>query len=308
MPAWKSRIDNLDIDSDYQAEVALANTEINKTIDLVDTFLLVLSNQNESNQYTEAQLATFSETFNSVRGRLVTTQADIEQALTELDAAYKTLDQAELAASGSSYSTADAEVKQALGALRVAEANLAQTIIRTPIAGTVNELDVATGDFIAGQNIVAKVANNNALEIITAIGEAERDIFTVGDKVDIENTSQGTVSAIAPAVSATTGKLEMRILTTSDNLKNGDIVTITRITSNIDAADDRIFVPLAAVRFAQTDGFVFVIEDEKLVERPITLGLVRGGSVEIKSGLTKHETFVSDARGLNAGTLVTTSN
>ena len=41
-----------------------------------------------------------------------------------------------------------------------------------------------------------------------------------------------------------------------------------------------------------------MVENGRLMSRPVELGIIRGGSVEITSGLTSSEEFVIDARGL----------
>jgi multidrug efflux pump subunit AcrA (membrane-fusion protein) len=110
------------------------------------------------------------------------------------------------------------------------------------------------------------------------------------------------VTRIAPAVNAGTGKTEVRIASESQDLQNGDSVRV-----NKEVAGDtisQVIIPLSAVKFALNDGSVFVIEDNKLVERPVTLGTVRGGSVEILDGLSITDEFVADARGLVAATEV----
>jgi len=89
-------------------------------------------------------------------------------------------------------------------------------------------------------------------------------------------------------------------------LRNGDTVTITRQATT--TVDSRVFVPLSAVKFEQTNGDMLVVVDGVLEARPVTLGIVRGGAVEILSGLSNDQAFVTDARGLQAGTAVEVIN
>jgi len=71
--------------------------------------------------------------------------------------------------------------------------------------------------------------------------------------------------------------------------------------------DAPIMLPLTAVRFTATDGSVFVVEDGRLVARPVSLGAVRGSAVEIKSGIDASTSVVADARGKVAGDTVEVS-
>lgn len=302
LPEWKARTLALSNDSDLEAEVVYAKQNIAKTIDMVDTFLVVFGDQSGSSKYSQTELSTFGATFNGVRASLVQTNANLDSSLSGLAAAQEGLERAKLSGTGSQSSGADAQVKQALGGLRAAQANLSKTVLRSPISGTVNTLSVRTGDFVGAQQQIAEVANNDALEIVTAIGEQERDIFAVSDSVVIDRNVAGTVTEIAPSISPSTGKIEVRIAAESATLRNGDTVSVTKEATT--TTDSRVFVPLSSVKFEQTDGNVFLVVDGALEARAVELGVVRGGLVEILAGLTKDEVFVKDARGLQPGTVV----
>ena len=81
-------------------------------------------------------------------------------------------------------------------------------------------------------------------------------------------------------------------------------MNLVRTVAADSVQSDRVVVPLSAIKFQITDGLLFVIENNVLVTRPVTLGTIRGGSVEITEGLTADEAFVIDARGLVEGTVV----
>lgn len=300
LPEWNSKTASISIQSDLDADVAYAYQTVQRTISFIDTFITVFNLQTNDSRYTDAELAAYITEFNAARSSLIAVQTSLTNAQAQLDSAEEGVERASLAASGSQNSAADAQVKQALGSLRAAQANLAKTIIRTPITGTVNSLKVRTGDFVGAQQQLAIVANNDALEIITSIGEKEQGAFSVGDTVIIEGSIEGTVTQIAPAVDAGTGKIEMRIATESNELKNGDTVTITGEAAEV-TSDTRVFVPLSAVKFNQSNGTVLVVVDGVLQARSIERGVIRGNSVEITSGLSLDEAFVVDARGLEAG-------
>ena len=302
LPVWKQRSTVVSNTSDLDAELVYTSQQVSEALNYVNIFITVLQGQDSGDRYSTTELATFAATFNSLRNSLIQLQSQIDSAQNGLTSAREGIERATITVTGSTNSAANAQVKQALGSLRAAQANLAKTIIRTPISGTVNSLDIRTGDFVNSFAQVALVANNNALEIITFIGENDREVFAIGDTVTLDGQYDGTVTRIAPAVNAGTGKTEVRIASESQDLQNGDSVRV-----NKEVAGDtisQVIIPLSAVKFALNDGSVFVIEDNKLVERPVTLGTVRGGSVEILDGLSITDEFVADARGLVAATEV----
>lgn len=305
LPTWQEKVNTISTASDLEAELAYAKQVVQRVVSLTDTFITIFGQQDNSSRYTEAELQGLISTFTGLRSTLIGVQSDIDGALSGLSSAEDAVQRAELGSSGGTTSAADAQVKQALGSLRAAQANLAKTVLRTPVSGTVNSLSVRPGDFVGSFTQVAKVANNNAFEIVTYISDSERDLISIGDTVIIEGQHEGRITEIAPAVDSATRKIEVRIAAEDADIVNGDTVRITKELAETETASETVRVPLSAVKFEAADGFVFTVEDGQLVEQSVTLGVVRGGSVEILAGLTNNDTFVVDARGLHAGEEVT---
>lgn len=301
LPAWNAKTQTISVNSDLEAELDYAENIVQKTITMVDTFISIFNQQENSNRYTDAELQVFSTSFTALRSNLIGVQSSIDSARNAMQSTSEGVKRAELTASGSTASASDAQVKQALGSLRAAQANLAKTILRSPVSGTVNSLSVRTGDFINSFAPVAIVANNNALEVITYISDSERDFLNEGDTVLIEGEYEGVVTQIAPAVDQATRKTEVRIATENTDIVNGDTVRVTKEVKVGAEVETTIRVPLTAVKFERENGSVFVVEDGLLVLRPVVIGKVLGGSVEITEGLDVTDEFVVDARGLVAG-------
>jgi len=215
------------------------------------------------------------------------------------------LARAEISGTGSTVSSANAQVKQALGALRAAQANYEKTILRTPIAGTVNSLKVNTGDYLAPSTQVAEVANNKALEISVFVGESDLELVKVGEKVTIGSGTEGTIVSVAPGIDSITQKTEVKIAAEDNTLTNGNtvIVNLKIDNKNIDSA---LLIPITSVKFTATEGSVFTVEDNKLKIVPITIGSIRGNLIEVTEGITADTLIVKDARGLSEGQSVTT--
>ena len=298
LPEWNGRVNSLGINSDYSIEIDYAKTNINRTIALIDVFLNVFDQQTSYTRYTETELQQFTAEFSGVKSSLISQLAAIDNAKTSLDSAIDGLSKAELAASGGTNSASDAQVKQALGALRSAQANLSKTILRSPISGTVNSLSVKVGDYVNVSQQVALVANNEALEVVTYVSDSEKELINEGDEVTIENNLTGIITQISPAVDGQTKKTEVRISTEGTNITNGDTVRITKNFESVMTSTSKIIVPLTAVRFEIENGFIFTVEEGRLVQKSVELGLVRGSSVEVVTGLNFNDQFVVDVRGL----------
>jgi RND family efflux transporter MFP subunit len=304
LPDWQQRANTLTVQNNLDQALLEAETRVDRTLAMVDSFI-TLFNRADSGRYSDSELQTFSTNFTTLRSSLLGSKSSIEAARVGLKSAKDAGTRADISTTVSSVPAADAQIKQALGSLQSAQANFAKTVLRTPISGTINSLNIKSGDFVSSFQSVAEVANNNALEIVAFVSDKERDILAVGDTVLIENQYEGRISQIAPAIDRATRKTEVRITTENTNIKNGETVNITKEVAATSTVTTVVNIPLTAVKFEIEDGFVFNVVDGKLVQNPVTLGTIRGNSVTITDGLSATDTFVVDARGLLPGSEVT---
>lgn len=302
LQTWSEEVNQINRTGDLKTALTQADARTQAVRTLIEDLTALMVDQNPG-IFSVSELTSLTAQFQSARADLNAVLANLDTARTSITAATEAVNKARLGGSGNVVSAADAIVKQALGGLRAAQANLEKTILRSPITGTVNALSVDLGDFVSSFTRIAEVANNDALIVTTYVGEADRERLVVGDVVMIEGSVEGTVTAIAPAVDAATKKVEVRIAADSETLKSGDTVSITLKNSGVtqEQITAPLFVPLTAVKFTETAGTVFVVEDNTLVTRPVEVGEVRGAFVEITSGITPTTQIVIDARGRAAG-------
>lgn len=236
---------------------------------------------------------------------LVTTKAALSASLTA----------SQVAGSGSQESSgtlasADAQVKQALGAYNAASSRLEKTIIRSPITGTLNSLTISTGDYIGSFTQVAIVSNNGALEVISLVTEDDTKRITVGSSVMINETIPGVITRIAQAIDPTTKKIEVRIgiKDAKTTLINGQSVSITILknkTTVVKNTNAPIVIPLSALKLTPYGANVFTVSATgTLIALPVTEGAILGEQIQILQGLKGDEVIVVDARGLKEGTAV----
>jgi hypothetical protein len=214
----------------------------------------------------------------------------------------------------SSTASVDASVKQALGSLRLAQANLEKSYVRAPIGGTVNFLPIHVGDYVASFARVATVANNGSLEIVAYVSEDNRNLLVVGQRVRVNGAYDGIITSVAPALDPTTKQIEVHVAVAAsaagtDTLVNGQSVTVA-IPNALEAkpavaaapvAAGPTLLPLAAVKLRAADRIVFTVQDGRLVANVVTIGDVRGDRIEITSPLSADLMIVEDARGLAEG-------
>jgi len=209
----------------------------------------------------------------------------------------------------SATASSDASIKQALGSLRAAQANLERTVVRAPIGGQVNFLPIRVGDYVTNLQHVATVAQNGALEIVAYVSEDNRDLLVAGGRVLVDDTYEGVVTSVAPALDPTTKQIEVHVAVTGGSeLVNGQSVHIAlpdlapkKETQEVEGVGP-VLLPLASVKLRSGDRIVFTIDEEdRLVARAVEVGEVRGDRIEVLSEIPADLRIVSDARGLSEG-------
>lgn len=208
----------------------------------------------------------------------------------------------------------EAGVKQAEANLAAAQANYERTVVRSPIAGTVNSLSVSQGDYVSNFELVTVVSNNQNLEIISAISEKDVSEIEVGSNVLINNKYKAQVSNIAPAIDPLSGKIEVKININSkaigESLINGQTVNLAVERKIKEESEiESITLPLSSIKVEPDRVVVFTIDSfGQLIAQPVKIGRIMGDKVEIISDLPLSLEIVLDARGLNDGQQVDVSN
>lgn len=309
LDAWSANL-NTSLPSDAASITTLlhAAREDTKLIaDHVDEVSFYVSKADANATFSANELAAYDARFLSARSSLNSALDAINNNLLTLKNAEDALTQARLSGTNPDVSAANAQVKQALGSLRAAQANLSKTIVRTSIGGTVNELPVRKGDFVGMRDHIATVANNGALLITTYISEADRNRLSIGDEVIIDGSETGIITRIAPVVESITKKIEVKIETQSEKLANGDIVRVA-LSANDTTVDENLVIriPISALKVETDRTVVFTKNDaDVLIAHEVVTGPLVGENIIIEEGVTPEMEIVLDARGLNEGDKVT---
>ncbi len=288
MDAWRAKLSTAD-NQDPQDLLDEAY-ETTQTYSLFLTDIAAAANQRDSN-VTADQIAA-----------LAAGRANVDGLLATLSAARSTY----LTSSTGATASADASVKQALGTLNAAKANLEKTLVRAPIAGTVNFFSLHIGDYVTMLSHVATVAQNGALEIVAYVSGDERDLLTVGAKVPVEGEVMGIITSVSPALNPETKQIEVHIaVEDKNNLENGESVRITLINPTAigtTTSAGPLMLPLTSLKLTPSARVVFSVgEDGRLIAHPVEIGDVRGDRIEIVTALPGDLRIVTDARGLSEG-------
>ena len=204
------------------------------------------------------------------------------------------------------------QVEQARGALAYAETNVANTVIRSPVTGTILARAVEKGEFVStsfvgdrgAKGYVVSLADLNDLEVELDISQNDfaklhsdqHGVVTVDAFPD--RKYDGFIKEISPEANRqkATVQIKVKIAQPDEYLRpemNASVAFVAdqKRDSNANAAARPvILIPASAVH----DHAVFLVLDGKALRRSVKTGAVSGQRVRIEEGLIGGEKLISN--------------
>lgn len=252
-----------------------------------------------------------------VRAELQEAQARLADAKRELSRQERLVSsgvtaQAELDAARTAADVAAAQVGTQQARLRAQEAQLAYTVIRSPLSGVVIEKPVEVGEMVApggftsqqSTGAIVRIADPDSLEVEADINESYIARLKIGQpaaiKVDAvpDRSYQGRLRQIIPT--ADRQKAVVQVKVTIDD-PDGSLVpdmssTVTFLEEGVDRsrleAESKVYIPREAVTGTGADAAVFLVEQDQLRRVAVQLGPEAEGRFEVLSGLKGGEALV----------------
>lgn len=215
-----------------------------------------------------------------------------------------------------------AQIRQAESALKFAQIQLANTVIRAPITGTVLERNVERGEFVTNSFVgergakgyVVALADLKDLRVELDINQnaalrlkpQQRATITTDADLDSNRKYQGVIAEISPEANRqnATVQVTVRVLDPDRFLHPEMKVAVTLFSKNnnnvASSEQGELWptIPASAVR----DGAVFVVYADKAVRRKVALGATLREDVQIKQGLSgDEEVIVNPPKNLQDG-------
>lgn len=203
---------------------------------------------------------------------------------------------------------ARAAVQQAEAELRQARVNLDYTVLRAPTDGVilaktkeVGEIAVPGG--FAGSGDLIRMANLSDMRAQVDVNEADLNRVYMGQKALVTPDAypdakyEAEVVKFYPQVDRSKGtlRIEVRLFSPDEKLLPDMSARVTFLSAPLTANGDdpMVFIPAAAVRRNERgEAFVWVVESERVRARPVKIGIVSGGQVQVLAGLEGQERVV----------------
>lgn len=198
-------------------------------------------------------------------------------------------------------------VRQRRSELALARQQLADTVVRSPTNGVVQERQASVGEFLATSAQVATIVRMNPLRLRAEIPERDAPSARAGQRVNVTVEGDGAVYTgqvvrLSPTITEQNRILIVEAeITNPGNLRPGSFARAEIVVD--DAVKASTVPPSAVVTFAGLEK-VIVVEDGKAVEKVVTTGRRTGEWIEIVTGLNVGESVVVEPGSLQQGEAV----
>jgi RND family efflux transporter MFP subunit len=227
----------------------------------------------------------------------VVSQSEFDQRRTQVEAARQQYLVAQNSAEQSYRSLQAARARMSLARKAVAD-----TAVRAPFSGIVAERLVSVGDYVTRGTRVATVVRIDPMRVELTIPEQAVSLVKPGQSVKLtvdaypNEVFEARIRFVSPSLRADQRALTVEAVATNADgrLKPGLFATASIQQPQSAPA---LLVPAKAVETVSGTSRVYVVEDERVIERIVTLGERVGDRVELTSGASAGETVAAEPNG-----------
>lgn len=205
------------------------------------------------------------------------------------------------------------QIEQARGAVAFAETQLANTIIRAPVTGTILERIVERGEFVTtgfvgdrgAKGFVVSLADLNDLEVELDVSQSDfNKLSGLGQKAQItvdaypDRRWNGEIYQISPEADRQKATVQVKVkVSNPDEFLRPEMNATVAFLSEAKpaaagqpAAAPALYIPAGAIR----DGKVFVVLNGRAVARPVRTGPSSTRGLRVEDGLFGGEDLILD--------------
>lgn len=242
--------------------------------------------------------------YDSQAASLEKARADLSIAKTNLDNNKAMLEQHFISknafdSASSTYEAAAASVRAAEAQARLAQIGLDDAVVRAPIDGVISKRMAQPGEKISPDSPLFAIVDLTRLELEALAPASEIPAVKIGQRAQFhvngfgDRVFEGRVERINPTTEegSRSIKLYLSVANTDGALRGGMFGQGELV---LDKTEPAPAIPLTAVRTEAGATYVLSVEDGKLVQRAVTLGLSTADNslVEVRDGLREGEQIV----------------
>lgn len=199
------------------------------------------------------------------------------------------------------YATLEAQLAEARARLDVAERNLEQTRIRSPVSGVVQNRLISVGDYVNIGEPLFDIVVGERLRAVAPYPETVTDRLAVGQKAYVSpvrapaETIETTIAELRPQIGR--GSRSVDVILEFDNpgqWRPGASVTVEAVVAT---REHSVTVPSVSVVRRPAGTVVYVIEDGVARQRTVETGVQADTWVEILQGVVAGEQVARSGAG-----------
>ncbi|MBU1908109.1 efflux RND transporter periplasmic adaptor subunit [Patescibacteria group bacterium] len=283
----------------YQGYINTGRTNVNTAIKLVNDQKQLLAAQKALNA---KSLSTAEAGVNAQINTVAAAQADLVLKKAGSTPQQIAVQEATVKQAEANIGSQRAAIMEARANLERYRAELAKTVLRSPIDGIVTKQNAKVGEIIAASTVIASVISEAKFEIEASVPEADVAKIKIGDTADVVLDAYGSdvvfiakVISVNPAAvlidGVATYKTVFQFLEDDPRVKAG-------MTADVDVETDKrqniIVLPQRTVVGKNGSKIVNVLVGEEIKEVTVETGL-RGsdGNIEIISGVNEGDAVVT---------------
>jgi RND family efflux transporter MFP subunit len=200
-----------------------------------------------------------------------------------------------------------AQLAQRRAEVEIARQQLADTAIRAPFDGAIQMRRASPGEYMTAGTPLVTLVQTDPLRLRVEAPERESAAIRPGQKVRVwvegnSDAHAGTINRVSPAIDRQTRML----LVEADIPNDGSLRAGSFVRAEIITRDDQrsLSIPTEAlVTFAGIEK-VFMVEKDKAVEKPVTVGRRGTNWVEVVNGVKAGDVVVLNPGNLQTGEAV----
>lgn len=165
--------------------------------------------------------------------------------------------------------------------------------ITAPISGLVESFNVEVHDNVSQSNVLCVISGEGTKAVSFNVTERVVKGLNVGDTIEIEKNGseyEGRITEISSMVDSSTGLFKVKAtLEEADGLATGAQVKLYVISER---ADQVMTIPTDAVYHEGGQDMVYTLEDNRVKEVPVTVGVYDAQKSQITEGLTMEDDVI----------------
>jgi len=232
---------------------------------------------------------------NTVQSNLETAEAALKKAQDELIAKQAGPRQEDI-------DLAQAQVRQAQANLRQVQEKINKSILKAPVAGVITAIEKEVGEMAQANQTIVSMIGSGYFQIEANVSETEIAKVSINDLVDMtldalgpDERFTGRIIKINPAETVVSGVIYYKVTSVfeaeDERIKSGMTVNLDIQTAQ---KENVLSLPYYLIKERDGQKYVLVLENKKIIEKNIKIGLEGEAGVEIIEGLIEGEKVVME--------------